>query len=53
VSAGRRAWLEAAEKKYTEPSRLGRSCDFELGIPNGKLSALRRVLRNEWDFLDT
>lgn len=44
---------ERVEAKYTEPGQLGPYTDFELGMLNGKLSALRWVLGAEWDFLDT
>lgn len=40
-------------EKYTQPDELGPYSDFELGMLNGKLSALRWVLGSEWDFLDT
>jgi hypothetical protein len=32
---------------------LGPYSDFEWGMINGKLSTLRWVLGDEWDFLDT
>ncbi|HCM51153.1 MAG: hypothetical protein CMO30_02130 [Tistrella sp.] len=41
------------EAKYTGAGMLGPYTDFELGMLNGKLSALRWVLGSEWDFLDT
>jgi hypothetical protein len=41
------------EATYTEPGMLGPYTDFELGMLNGKMSALRWVLGSEWDFLDT
>lgn len=41
------------EATYTQPGELGPYSDFELGMLNGKFSALRWVLGSEWDFLDT
>lgn len=40
------------EKKYGEEN-LWNMTDFEWGMLNGKLSALRWLIGEEWDFLDT
>ena len=47
--------LEAARKTEEEVGRehLGPWDDFEWGMINGKLSAIRWVLGDEWDMLDT
>ena len=44
---------QRVEETYASPGELGPYSDFELGMLNGKLSALRWVLGSEWDFLDT
>jgi hypothetical protein len=40
------------EERFAGLDKLGPYSDFELGMLNGKLSALRWVLGSEWDFLD-
>jgi hypothetical protein len=47
------AGRKRVEEAYTQPGELGPYTDFELGMLNGKLSALRWVLGSKWDFLDT
>ena len=45
--------MKRVEDRFGGPAELGPYDDFELGMLNGKLSALRWVLGAEWDFLDT
>lgn len=47
--------LKAAKKveKKWGKKNLGPYTDFDWGMINGKLSALRWVLGEEWDMLDT
>jgi hypothetical protein len=48
------AGMRSVEKKYGKKKlRNYYHNDFEWGMLNGKLSALRWVLGGEWDFLDT
>lgn len=49
-----RAAGDRVREKYRDrPEVLGPFNDFEWGMINGKLSALRWVMGEEWDFLDT
>ena len=41
------------QKDKDDPEALGQWDEFEWGMVNGKLSALRWVLRDVWDFFDT
>ena len=41
------------EKRYGKKNITGPYSDFEWGMINGKLSALRWVGGWDWDFLDT
>lgn len=50
-----RAAMLLVEKKYggKKAVRNYYKTDFEWGMMNGKLSALRWVLGDDWDMLDT
>ncbi len=48
---GMLAAMKSAEGQY--PDELGPWTDFEWGMLNGKLSAIRWMLGDEWDMLDT
>lgn len=52
VWAGALASAKKTEEEFGV-DKLGPWSDFEWGMINGKLSALRWVLGEEWDFLDT
>jgi hypothetical protein len=54
IKKGMLASMLRAEKKYGKKRlRTYYKDDFEWGMLNGKLSALRWVLGEEWDMLDT
>lgn len=44
--------MQELETKY-DPVNLSVESDYEWGLLNGKLSAIRWVLGDEWDMLDT
>jgi hypothetical protein len=52
IIAGMLPARQAIEENYGAEN-LGPYSDFEWGMINGKLSALRWTLGDEWDFLDT
>ena len=52
VWAGARKAAQRMENKYGKDN-LGPYSKFDWGMINGKLSALRWVLGDEWDMLDT
>lgn len=52
IWAGAQKSAKRLEKKYG-PKNLGPWDDFEWGMLNGKLSALRWVFGDDWDMLDT
>jgi len=54
IEKGMLAAMRATEKKYGKKKlRNSYQTEFEWGMLNGKLSALRWVLGAEWDMLDT
>lgn len=46
-------WFSRRKEKQYGLEELGPWDDFEWGMINGKLSALRWVLGDDWDMLDT
>lgn len=52
VWAGAQLAAKRVEKKYGKKN-LGPWDDFEWGMINGKLSAIRWMLGDEWDMLDS
>jgi hypothetical protein len=52
VWKGAQTSARKVERQYGRKN-LGPWDDFEWGMVNGKLSALRWVLGDEWDMLDT
>ena len=52
IFKGMMANRKKVEARYGKEN-LGLYTDFEWGMINGKLSALRWVMGDEWDFLDT
>jgi hypothetical protein len=52
VYEGAKRAAAATRKKYG-PKNFGPWTDFEWGMLNGKLSALRWILGDDWDMLDT
>jgi hypothetical protein len=52
IIQGMLAARKKVEEKYGKKN-LGPYDDFEWGMINGKLSALRWALGDDWDFLDT
>lgn len=55
IKKGMLAAMKRVETKYGGRAALRNyyKNDFEWGMMNGKLSALRWVLGSDWDFLDT
>lgn len=51
IMDGMTAGMRKCEEKYGEENLV--FDDFEWGMINGKLSAIRWVLDEEWDMLDT